>query len=163
MKKILLFALLIPSCLFAGDWSKTTVEPDELLGVTQSYIKYSYIDGDMSFVFRTDKADHFYITSPHVLDCHNYNGLVGCIVKVGLYDEQGKMLESFEMFLGEKNNQCTAIGTFECDIMSQPVGQQKKARKIFKHLHGNGGYVRIIADSYSHGLYDLRVPPVSTK
>ena len=163
MKKILLLAILLPVYLFAGEWTKTTVEPDELLGVTESYIKYVYSDGEKSFVFRTDKADHFYIVSPYVLDCHNYSGRVGCIVKVGLYNGEGKMLDSFEMFLGEKNNQCTAIGTFECDFMSQPTGQQKKVRKIFKHLHGNDGHVRIVADSYSQGLYDIRIPPVAAE
>lgn len=162
-KKILLLAILLPAYLFAGEWTKTTVEPDELLGVTQSYIKYVYTDREKSFVFRTDKMDHFYIVSPDVLDCHYYNGRVGCIVKVGLYDGESKMLESFEMFLGERNNQCTIIGTFECDIMSQPTGQQKKVRKIFKHLRGNDGYVRIIADTFSNGLYDFRIYPVKVE
>ena len=161
MRKILIFVLLLPTFLYAGEWNKTSVEPDELLGTTHSFIQYVYYDGDNSFVFRTDKMDQFYITSEHVFDCHSYSGRVGCIVKVGLYDSDGKMIENFEMFLGERNNQYTAIGTFDCDAMSQPVGQQKKVRKIFKHLRAEGGYVRIVAESYSHGLYDLRVPPVN--
>lgn len=161
MKKtfVLLFAI-IPVVLFAGEWSKQFVEADELLGNTTSYYKYAYQDDEKAFVFRTDKSDQFYIISPYVLDCHNYSGRVGCIVKIGLYDSTGHMVESFEMFLGEMNNQCTAIGTFDCDIMSQPTGQQKKTRKIFKHLRGSDGYVRIVVDSYSHGLYDLRIPPM---
>lgn len=159
MKKNLLFFALFPVTLFAGEWSKQFVEADELLGNTTSYYKYVFQEGEDAFVFRTDKADQFYILSPNVLDCHNYSGRVGCMVKVGLYDGNGKMIESFDMFLGEKNNQCTAIGTFECGFMSQPVGQQKKTRKIFKHLRGSDGYVRIVVDSYSHGLYDLRVTP----
>lgn len=160
MKNFLLFLALVPVALFAGEWSKQFVEADELLGNTTSYYKYVYQDGEKAFVFRTDKADQFYILSPNVLDCHNYSGRVGCIVKVGLYDGNGKMVDSFDMFLGEWNNQCTAIGTFDCDFMSQPVGQQKKTRKIFKHLRGSDGYVRIVVDSYSHGLYDLRVTPL---
>lgn len=77
-----------------------------------------------------------------------------------MYDSNGHMIESFEMFLGEWDNQCMAIGTFDCDIMSQPVGQQKKTRKIFKHLRGTDGYVRIVVDTFSHGLYDLRITPL---
>ena len=120
MKKNLLFFALFPVTLFAGEWSKQFVEADELLGNTTSYYKYVFQEGEDAFVFRTDKADQFYILSPNVLDCHNYSGRVGCMVK---------------------------------------VGQQKKTRKIFKHLRGSDGYVRIVVDSYSHGLYDLRVTP----
>ena len=158
MRKILLFAILLPAYVFAGEWTKVVVEPDELLGVTESYTKHIYKDGEKAFVISSDKLDHFYIVSPHVLNCQNENGRVGCYVKIGLYDLTNKLLDGFDMYLGKRNNQCTAIGTFECDFMSQPVGQQKKTRKILKHLRGDSGYVRIVVDTYMHGLYDLRVP-----
>ena len=162
MKKILLFTLLIPSFLFAGEWTKDVVLPDELLGVTNSYTKYTYIDGGNTFVFRSDIPDQFYITSPYVLDCQTYGGSRICLkVRIGLYDGEGRMIEKFEMYLEEKNNQCTAVGTFDCDFMSQPVGQRKNTRKILSHLKRSDGFVRIIADSYSHGLYDLRVGTLS--
>lgn len=163
MKRLLLLLALIPALALAGSWTKNYIEPDELLGEKVGYYKYAYETDGKAFVFRTDKPDQFYIVSDNVLDCQAYQTRVGIIVKVGLYDEGGTMLESFEMFLGALNNHYTVVGTFDCDFMSQPTGQQKKTRKIFKHLRGDGGYVRIICDSYSSGLYDLRVPPIKTE
>ena len=164
MKKFLLFIMFIPSLVFAGGWTKTFVPADELLGETLSYHRYVYQDGEAAFVFRTDKSNQFSIHSPYVLDCKTYGGYsgyrTGCMFKVGLYDGEGQMLDSFEMFLGEWNNQCTVVGTFDCDVMSQPVGQQKKAKKIFNHLKSSDGYVRFVTNSYSHGRFDLRVYPI---
>lgn len=160
MKKLLLFFALFPVTLFAGEWSKQFVEADELLGNTTSYYQYAYQDGENAFIFRTDKSDQFSIVSRYVFDTFNDRGRTYCKVRVGLYDGSGKMVESFDMVLDVKNNQFTVIGTFDCDFMSQPVGQQKKTRKIFAHLRGSEGYVRFVADSYSHGLYDLRIPPM---
>ena len=159
MKKILLILALLPVTLFAGEWSKEFVEADELVG-NPSYYMYVYQDGENSFVFRTDQQDQFYIISPNVFDTFYDRGRTFCKVRVGLYDESGKMLESFDMLLGARNNLNPIIGTFDCDFMSQPVGQQKKARKIFSFLRGSGGCVRFVADTYSHGRYDLRVIPL---
>jgi len=115
---------------------------------------------DKAFIIRTNKADQFSLLSPYVLDCFSDRGRTFCKVRVGLYDGAGNLVESFKMFLGVKNNQYTVIGTFDCDFMSQPVGQQKNTRKIIKHLRGTDGYVRFVADTYSHGIFDLRVPPM---
>ena len=163
MKKILLFFALIPVALFAGEWSKQFVEADELLGNTSSYYQYVFQDGENAFIFRTDKTDQFSLASQYVLDTFYDRGRTYCKVRVGLYNENGKMVDSFDMVLDVKNNQATVVGTFDCSVMSQPVGQQKKTRKIFTHLHGSEGYVRIIADTNSHGLYDLRVTPLRIK
>ena len=57
MKKILLFAALLPAYLFAGEWTITVNEPDELLGTTESYTSYIYQDGDNAFGFRSDMPD----------------------------------------------------------------------------------------------------------
>lgn len=161
MKKLLFFFALIPVALFAGEWSKQFVEADELLGNTTSYFNYIYQEGDKAFVFRTDKPDQFNIISPDVLDCQSDHGRTYSKVRVGLYDENNKLIDSFDMSLGVKNNQFTIVGTFDCDFMSQPMYQQKNTRKIFSHLRGSKGYVRIVADTYSHGLYDLRIPPMN--
>lgn len=163
MKKFLLFFALLPVALFAGEWSKQFVEADELLGNTTSYYRYVFQEGEDAFVFRTDKPDQFSVVSQYVLDTFYDRGRTFCKVRVGLYDGSGKMTESFDMFLDVKNNQSTVIGTFDCDFMSQPTGQQKKTRKIFAHLRGSEGYVRIVADSYSHGLYDIRVTPLKAE
>lgn len=160
MKKLLLSLAFIPVTLFAGEWSKQFVEADELLGNTDSYYQYVYQDGENAFMFRTDKSDQFSIVSQHVLNTFYDRGRTYCKVRVGLYDGNGKITDSFDMVLEVKNNQFTVVGTFDCDVMSQPVGQQKKTRKIFAHLRGLEGYVRFVADSYSHGLYDLRIPPI---
>lgn len=163
MKKTLLFLVMFPTFLFAGEWNKLFVEADELLGNTTSYYNYTFHDGDNAFVFRSDKADQFYILSQYVFDTFYDRGRTFCKVRVGLYDDEGKMVESFNMLLGVKNNQCTSIGTFDCDFMSQPTGQQKNTRKIFKHLRESDGYVRFVANTYSHGLYDLRVQSINDK
>ena len=159
MKKLLLFIALIPAVLFAGEWNKQFFEADELLGNTTSYYQYEFQEGEYAFVFRTDKPDQFYIVGPQ-FDTFYDRGRSYCNVKVGLYDGNGKLVDSFDMCLGARNNLFTVVGTFDCDIMSQPVGQQKKTRKIFNHLRGSNGYVRIVTNTYAHGRYDLRVYPI---
>ena len=163
MKKLLLFLALIPVTLFAGEWSTQFVEADELLGNKNSYYQNVFQDEENAFLFRTDKADQFSLVSQYVLNTFYDRGRTYCKVRVGLYDGNGKMTDSFDMVLDVKNNQFTLVGTFDCDVMSQPVGQQKKARKIFAHLRGTEGYVRFVADTHSHGRYDLRVLPLKVE
>ena len=163
MKKILLFISMIPAYLFAGVWTKTVTEADELLGNTQAYITYAYHNGGNAFSFRTDRMDQFRIISEYVLDIRFDGHRNSCRVKVGLYDEDGKLTENFDMYLCEWNNQGTVVGTFDLGVMSNPVGQANKVKKIFRHLKGQGGYVRIVTDTYSHGRFDLRIPPVKVE
>lgn len=158
MKKILLFAALLPAYLFAGEWVITKNEPDELLGATEAYTSYIYQDGDNAFGFRSDMPDHITLFGEHVFAAQQANGYVGQTVKIGLYDADGKLVQSMDMFLLVKDGY-TTLGTNQNKYVPNPYGQTKNARKIISHLRA-GGAVRFVAKTRSHGNFDLRVEPL---
>ena len=161
MKKILLFIAFLPPVIFATGWTKQLEEADALLGETESYYTYIYQPEEKgAFVFRSDMPDQFFLFGLYMFDTFYDNGVTYCNVRVGLYNKENRLLDHFDMCLGVKNNEYTTIGTFNVGVMFQPVGQKKNTRKIFKHLHGSDGYVRFVANTYSHGRFELKVEPI---
>lgn len=150
-----------------GGWQITKQDADELKG-NEAYISYMYNQPGMgSFVFWGFEEYQFRIISDNGVfnyesGYNRYSGSYsGESVTVGLYDGNDKLIEKFNMWLDrDKSKSGTFLNTRNAGTMSNPVGQKGKVKKIFKHLQGNSGYVRIVAARYNHTDFDIKIPPV---
>ena len=150
-----------------GGWQITKQDADELKG-NEAYISYMYNQPGMgSFVFWGVEEYQFRIISDNGVfnyesGYNRYSGSYsGESVTVGLYDGNDKLIEKFNMWLDrDKSKSGTFLNTRNAGTMSNPVGQKGKVKKIFKHLQGNSGYVRIVAARYNHTDFDIKIPPV---
>lgn len=148
-------------------WEITKQEADELKG-NEAYSSYMYKQpGVGSFVFWGFEEYQFRIISDDGVFNYEsgYNQYTGSysgeIITVGLYDDQDKLIEKFSMWLDrDKSKGGTFLNTRNAGTMSNPVGQKGKVKKIFKHLQGNSGYVRIVAARYNRTDFDIKIPPV---
>jgi hypothetical protein len=154
---------------FSGNagWVITKQEADELKG-NEAYTSYMYNQpGEGSFVFWGFEEYQFRIISENGVfnyesGYNQYSGSYsGESVTVGLYDGNDKLIEKFNMWLDrDKSKSGTFLNTRNAGTMSNPVGQKGKVKKIFKHLQGNSGYVRIVAARYNHADFDIKIPPI---
>ena len=148
-------------------WQITKQDADELKG-NEAYISYMYNKPGMgSFVFWGFEEYQFRIISDNGVfnyesGYNRYSGSYsGESVTVGLYDGNDKLIEKFNMWLDrDESKNGTFLNTRNAGTMSNPVGQKGKVKKIFKHLQGNSGYVRIVATRYNHADFDIKIPPV---
>jgi len=150
-----------------GGWVITNQEADDLKG-NKAYTSYIYNQpGEGSFVFWGFEEYQFRIISENGVfnyesGYNQYSGSYsGESVTVGLYDGNDKLIEKFNMWLDrDKSKSGTFLNTRNAGTMSNPVGQKGKVKKIFKHLQGNSGYVRIVAARYNHADFDIKIPPI---
>ena len=150
-----------------GGWQITKQEADELKG-NEAYKSYVYDQpGVGSFVFWGFDEYQFRIISENGVFNYEsgYNQYTGSYsgesITVGLYDDNDRLIEKFNMWLDrDKSKGGTFLNTRNAGTMSNPVGQKGKVKKIFKHLQGNSGYVRIVAARYNHADFDIKIPPV---
>ena len=148
-------------------WVITKQEADELKG-NEAYTSYMYNQpGEGSFVFWGFEEYQFRIISENGVfnyesGYNQYSGSYsGESVTVGLYDGNDKLIEKFNMWLDrDKSKSGTFLNTRNAGTMSNPIGQKGKVKKIFKHLQGNCGYVRIVAERYNHSDFDIKIPPI---
>ena len=148
-------------------WVITKQEADELKG-NEAYNIYMYNQpGEGSFVFWGFEEYQFRIMSENGVfnyesGYNQYSGSYsGESITVGLYDDNDKLIEKFNMWLDrDKSKGGNFLNTRNAGGMSNPVGQKGKVKKIFKHLQGNSGYVRIVAARYNHADFDIKIPPV---
>ena len=148
-------------------WQITKQEADELKG-NEAYSSYVYNQpGVGSFVFwGFDEYQFRIISSNGVFNYESgYNRYSGSYsgesITVGLYDGNDKLIEKFNMWLDRDTSKGgTFLNTRNAGTMSNPVGQKGKVKKIFKHLQGDSGYVRIVAERYNHSDFDIKIPPV---
>ena len=155
------------SSLNKSGWTITKNEADELKG-NKAYTSYVYNDPGMgSFVFWGFEEYQFRIVSDNGVFNYEsgYNQFSGSysgeIVTIGLYDGNDKLIEKFNMWLDrDKSKGGIFLNTRNAGGMSNPVGQKGKVKKIFKHLQGDNGYVRIVAARYNHSDFDIKLPPV---
>lgn len=153
--------------LSTGGWQITQKEADELKG-NAAYSSYVYNQPGMgSFVFWGYNEHQFRIISDNGVFNYEsgYNRFSGSYsgenVAVGLYDGNDKLIEKFNMWLDrDKSKSGTFLNTRNAGSMINPVGQKGKVKKIFKHLQGDSGYVRIVASRYNHTDFDIKIPPV---
>ena len=150
-----------------GGWVITNQEADDLKG-NKAYTSYIYNQpGEGSFVFWGFEEYQFRIISENGVfnyesGYNQYSGSYsGESIIVGLYDDNDKLIEKFNMWLDrDKSKGGNFLNTRNAGGMSNPVGQKGKVKKIFKHLQGNSGYVRIVAARYNHADFDIKIPPV---
>ncbi|MBR6893700.1 MAG: hypothetical protein IKN15_10805 [Bacteroidaceae bacterium] len=148
-------------------WVITKQEADELKG-NEAYTSYMYSQpGEGSFVFWGFEEYQFRLISENGIfnyesGYNQYSGSYsGESITVGLYDDNDKLIEKFNMWLDrDKSKGGNYLKTRNAGSLSNPVGQKGKVKKIFKHLQGNSGYVRIVAARYNHADFDIKIPPV---
>jgi hypothetical protein len=81
-------------------------------------------------------------------------------VLVGIYNNDGKMIEKFKLWLDKENNtRNQVLRTRNAGTMANPVGQKGKVKKIFKTLLSGSGYVRIVAERYHAADFDMKIIP----
>jgi hypothetical protein len=151
-------------------WEITKMEADELKG-NEAYKAYKYnLPGEGSFIFWGFDEFQYRICSSNGIFNYEfisgpYSGsYTGEIVNIGLYDASDKLIEKFEMWLDkESGKDGSYLKTRNAGGMNNPMGQKGKVKKIFKHLQGDKGYVRIVATRYNRPDFDIKIPPLDIK
>ena len=168
MKKLLLTFILALSCTLGvmaqteGKWHVLQVEPDELKDEPGG-LSYVYeVENVGWFIVREWDKYQFMISSFHPFAAEHVSDLVssydGELVLVGIYDENGKLTEKFEMWLDlVRDSGYKDLRTRDAGFMNNPVGQKKKVRKIFEALRSGVGYVRIVAPRYDKSDFDIKI------
>lgn len=137
-------------------WEITHHDGDELTG-DKAYDSFMYNDEDgNSFVYWSDSHDSFRIISNDgIFDYETF--IFGAAkphyylknIKVGYYDENGKLVDSNKttMMIREgKPNQAGTPGL-------------KTGKKVVKYLEQSRGYIRIVAPIYGSNVpFDIKVP-----
>lgn len=168
MKRMLLsfaMGLVVLTSVAQGTWKKVQMEADELRGVEagSAYVYEVPNVGELvlwdwdKFQYRLVSYDPFALKHGYTRFTGSYTGVT---VLVGIYDDQDKLIEKFDMFLDdEKNRGNRFIRTRDLGGMNNPVGQKKKVRKIFTALRSGKGYVRFVAPRYNKSDFDIKVMP----
>lgn len=167
MKKVLFIFVMciITMCVNAQKWENTVFPADDFKGTT-AYTAYTYTDNTGMFVFWSNKDNQYKLVSK--VGMFNYDSgyskysgnYCGITVKVGLYDNNNKMIDKFDMWLDcdKGDGPVTTAYTRDRGAMFNPVGQAKKVKKIMKHLKNEKGYVRFFTDLYNANDFDFKVP-----
>lgn len=164
MKKVLLFFFMMCATMTAGaqgTWQKVINEADELRGQEAGEaIIYSIPQMGSFVVFGWDSCQFRLVSDETIFNTVVSSGYTGQKILVGIYDDNNKLIEKFEMWLDlESNTGHRFIKTRNAGYMSNPVGQKKKVKKIFKALQSDSGYVRIIAERYNSTDFDIKITP----
>lgn len=164
MKKILVLLLIVslPLVSFAQGWSRTDFPADELKG-NESYTAYSYdLPGYGSFIFFSDEDGQYRLkSSDGIFDVESIQGYVGQQITVGIYDDNDKLVEKFNMWLDALNKtNFDILTTRNAGGMFNPTGQKSKVKKILKCINGGSGYVRFLAPRYNKTDFDFKVYPI---
>lgn len=158
MKRLLTILLLSAGLMaaHAQKWGKGTVAGDELLGLQPTtVVQYS----DSVGIFSCEEDKYQFSISCLGKSFFNYqyeNGKKGVFVIVGLYEDNGQLLEKFNMWLSVGDDTQIAA-TWNLGSMLNPVGQKGKVKKIIKHLKSGHGYVRMVADRYRENVFDFKI------
>ena len=150
-----------------GSWERTTTEADELKGEEASDVLIYTVAGMGDFVFwGFDEFQFRLISSEAQFDTNIEYGYIssssGVTINVGIYTQNGKLVEKFNMWLDKEDNRANRfLRTRNAGTMSNPVGQKGKVKKIFKALKsGSGQKVRIVAPRYNTTDFDITITPI---
>lgn len=167
MKRLVLLAAIAAQATIASaQWTMQTIDADELAG-TKSDIAYMYTDSitGNTFVYYANMSDQYMIHSKEkVFDYKSgyaqYVGhYCGINVTVGLYTASGTLKEKFKMWLDvNPSGGANHARTRNAGKLINPVGQGKKVKKIVSHINNSDGYVRILADLFEGGNFDMKIP-----
>jgi hypothetical protein len=148
-------AMLLLSITASAQWVLERYKADPLLGTNETVYKI-FVQGDFSFFIYSD--DQFGIwTSDGIFNRERVRADVGQQVLVGLYDDNDKLVDKFKIWL-DYDNDGRRLRTRDLGVMNNPVGQGKKAKKLYKHLNSGKGYARIVADRFGKSKYDIKIP-----
>ena len=165
-KKVMTIVLLLLVCLTAcaqGSWRKSVIEADELKGQEAS-VAYLFNQPEMgTFVFWGFNEFQFRLISEESqFDVTYSSSSTGIMVHVGLYDENDRLTDKFDMWLDRESSRANRfVRTRDAGGMMNPIGQKGKVKKIFNHLRGGKGYVRIVTERYNNTDFDLKILPFS--
>jgi hypothetical protein len=168
MKKVLflIVAMMVQSASWAqGEWEKVETEADELKG-QQARTVYAYRSEGMGSFIVWDWNEYQFrlISSEAQFDIDAVSGMLstsyGVLALVGIYDDDGKMIEKMELWLDKEDNRGNRfVRTRNAGTMSNPVGQKGKVKKIFNALQSGHGYVRIVVPRYDRSDFDVKIYP----
>lgn len=162
MKRVMFLLLTALACMTASaQWEKTVIEADELKGEQGGEVMIYTDQNNGSFVFWGWDEYQFRLTSDKAqFNNSTANGVTGLQVLVGIYNDAGKMVDSFKMWLDRESNRGNQfLRTRNAGTMSNPVGQKGKVKKIFNALKSGSGYVRIVAERFNTTDFDIKIPP----
>lgn len=151
-----------------GKWEHTTIEADELKGQEASDVIIYTVSGMGDFVcWGFDEFQFRLISSEAQFDIDaGYGRYVGSYAglkaNVGIYSEDGSLVEKFEMWLDKEDNRANRfVRTRNAGTMSNPVGQKGKVKKIFRALKTESGQVvRIVAPRFNTSDFDITITPL---
>lgn len=157
MKKVIVLIIMLATavCSFAQvGWRTEVHHADELKG-TEEYTAYIYTDskGDYIVLWSNTDEDFRIVSNRHIFN-YNSGGTKWFSSTVGLYDENGKLIEKVGIDFDAHNDDpriAENSTTFRRD--------KKAAKKIITFIRNEKGYVRIIAPLYrSNNDYDIEIP-----
>lgn len=164
MKKLffaMMMAVVAMTAAGQGRWTREMLEPDELKGIAGGEV-ISYEDPSMGMLvlWGFDTFQFRLGSTKTMFETERSNGHSGLIAKVGIYDDNNRLTDKFDLWLDREENMAfRSVRTRNAGTMSNPVGQKGKVRKIFDALLSGHGYVRIVAPRYNSTDFDLKITP----
>lgn len=158
MKKTLATIAILISSLStqAQHWEIAKTEADELLGIKET-LNYVYTDSTFSFLLEPNK--YMQLTVANATFDTTWGGTHhGEIVRFGLYDENNTLIETYDLWLDKQRH--NVLSTRQAGTMN-PTGQNRKVKKITKHLSNGKGYIRIFAPLYEKNSLDIIIPNIN--
>lgn len=159
MKKLLAIALLLLTVLTAGaqgKWRISHREADPMKGQDARDVYIYDVKGVGSVVvWDWNKADFRLITEKGMFRTWTSSGTQLVPVKVGFFDESGKMEKLFTVnLMPEDNSMKKYIATADYYMLGR-----KDIRKIMSRMKSGKGYVRMVASRYNDTDFDIKVSP----
>ena len=151
MKRIVTIALLLCSMVAGaqtGQWTKTTTDGDDLLGITDVTI-YTYdIPGIGKMVINDWCSYHFVLIANDPLAVDRSTGSErnnGVDMLVGIYNRRGHLCERLHLWMSPVYKHSDRIVEPHTAWLGVPIRQTKKIRHIFDVLRADDGrYLRIV-------------------
>lgn len=151
MKRIATIALLLCSMVAGaqtGQWTKTTTDGDDLLGIADVTI-YTYdIPGIGKMVINDWCSNHFVLIANDPLAVDRSTGSErnsGVDMLVGIYNRRGHLCERLHLWMSPVYKHSDRIVEPHTAWLGVPIRQTKKIRHIFDVLRADDGrYLRIV-------------------
>lgn len=160
-RSITMFLLLCCAICANAQWVRTEIAGDELKGRQGFAVRGYDVPSVGAISFREDQTQ-FMLTCSKSFFNYKYSGAFrGVNVLVGLYDQDNKLIEKWEMWLDVRDDDPKVAATRNLGTMNNPVGQNKKLKKLFHHIIREKGFVRMVAPLYGEADFDLKVPCLS--
>ncbi len=151
---LLLLAVLAASA--QGKWTVSHREADPMKNQDERDVYIYTVKGIGNVVvWDWDKADFRLIAENGIFRCMYTRGMKIVPIKVGLYDENGKLekVQTFELVV-EDNTNSKWITTAD-----RYLEGRKHIRRVMKRMKSGKGYVRFLGQLYNNQDFDIKVTP----